>query len=86
MEYDSEEAREDAKAKLKKLMDERNDHDKSNWLHCGSLESAKALGLKSLHEVKDLRHLGFGDFADLEFVYERIVDTKAGRIYHRVKR
>ena len=86
MEYDSEEARVEAKAVLKRLMDERDDHDVENWLHCGSIESAKALGLKSLHEIKGLRHLGFGDFADLEFTYERIVDTKAGRIYHRVKR
>lgn len=85
MEYDSDEAREQAKETLQKLMEKHGDADKSNWLHVGSLDSAKFLGLQSLHTIKGIRHAGFGDFMDENYYYKRVADTKAGRIMHRLK-
>lgn len=85
MEYNSPEARKQAKETLERLMKEHDDTDKANWLHCGSLESAKFLGLQSIHSIKTLEHVRFGDFVDMKsrVYYRRITDTRAGRIYHK---
>jgi len=52
-------------------------------LHVGDLETAKRLELASLHKIPNLRHLGFGDFADDFFYYERTWDGPDGRLYIR---
>ena len=69
---------------LAELMEEYNDHDLENWFHLGSLEKAKELGIKSLHSVKRLEHIGFGDFVGGGYEYRRVRDTAEGRIYRRV--
>ena len=85
LKYDSVEAREEAKRILHELMEKHQDKDQANWFHVGSLESAKILGLVSLHSIsRGLEHVGFGDFVDQKkgIYYRRVTDTKAGRIYH----
>ena len=73
-----------AKEILQGLMERYGDHNPENWLHLGSIEKAKELGIESLNSVKGLEHTGFGDFAGGGYEYRRVADTQEGRIYHRV--
>ena len=84
MQYDSQEALAEARIVLQELMDKYDDSDKEHWFHLGSRNSAKALGLKSLHDLThELEHRGFGFFRSNGYFYDRKADTNAGRIYHR---
>lgn len=83
MSYDTQESRESAKIKLQELREQYPDAPVENWFHLGSDEGCQFLELKSLHDEKNLIHVGFGDFKspDGKFEYVRMADTDAGRLY-----
>lgn len=49
--------------------------------HLGQDELGKQLGIRSLHEVSGLEHMGFGEFFDARHMYERFDSPRGARFY-----
>lgn len=56
-------------------------HGVENVFALGGEEIQKAVGVKSLHSVNDLTHIGQGEFADEEFFYSRYDAPHGSRFY-----
>ena len=52
----------------------------------GGRNTVPELGLDSIHNYKDLEHLGFGSFANREYIFSRIDSPRSTRFYERLDR
>ena len=52
----------------------------------GGRNTVPELRLDSIHNYKDLEHLGFGSFANREYIFSRIDSPRCTRYYERIKR
>lgn len=54
--------------------------------YLGSQELGTELGIPSLHDLKDLEHVGFGDFANHEWYFLRQDSPRGARFYVQLPR